>query len=104
MTEKLQPLQFTLSEGHSISGRVVDTNEKPLAETSIVLFTLGHNGVPNRKQVATTDKDGRFTWQKAPKGRVALLFLRDGNSGVIKDFTPSASQEALIKMNKPEKE
>ncbi|MHA3770715.1 carboxypeptidase regulatory-like domain-containing protein [Verrucomicrobiota bacterium sgz303538] len=104
VTDKLQPLQFTLSEGHSISGRVVDTNEKPLAETSIVLFTLGLNGLPNRKQVATTDQDGRFTWQKAPNGRVALLFLRDGYSGVIKDFTPNSPQEALIRMTKPEKE
>lgn len=104
VTEKMQPLQFTLSEGYSISGRVVDTNEKPLADTAIVLFTLGHNGVPNRKQVATTDQDGRFTWQKAPNSRVALLFLRDGYSGVIKDFTPNSSQETLIKMAKPEKE
>lgn len=96
----IQPMKMTLSEGRKISGRVVDTSARPLPDAAVHLFTLGENGVPLRKKVATTDTDGNFTWEKAPRHRVALIILKDGYSGAIKDFGFTVTQPAVITMGK----
>ncbi len=75
---------LTLSRAHSVRGRVVDPNGKPIAHASVRLFWSGSEGADRSSfDVAidhslTTSDDGRFEWRDAPGSAVHVGVYADG--------------------------
>jgi 5-hydroxyisourate hydrolase-like protein (transthyretin family) len=66
LTDDQAPLALTPPAGRKLTGQVVDTSRKPVPGVPILFtgwlaLTLSENPV-----IATTDADGRWTWENAP--------------------------------------
>jgi hypothetical protein len=66
LTDDQAPLALTPPAGRKLTGQIVDTSRKPVAGVPILFtgwqtLTLSENPV-----IATTDDDGRWTWENAP--------------------------------------
>jgi hypothetical protein len=66
LTDDQAPLALTPPAGRKLTGQIVDTSRKPVAGVPILFtgwltLTLSENPV-----IATTDAEGRWTWENAP--------------------------------------
>ena len=104
VSPEVAPLNITLEGGKTVLGQLSDFEGKPVAGAEVYLFMLEQNGVPTRKQIATTNTKGQFSWSHAPQRPMTLLFLSKGYEGTLKDFGKNASERVQVKISKEEKE
>jgi len=93
----LAPLEFRLHRGRALTVRVVDANDRPIAEAMPVVYPL----LEDRRYgiwLADTDTQGRFQIPHAPESDMLLTVLKSGYVG-IRDYTlPASGDEPVVKM------
>lgn len=95
----MQPLRIRLEKGHTIRGRVIDKQGRPVADASA--------GVEDWRQVRTlewrakTDAEGRFTWTDAPADTVRLYIYKQGYMSVREYSAKPSAEERLITLLPP---
>ena len=72
---QLQPITLTVEPGARIRGRVVDQNGDPLVDVWVFVEDEGPRVLPWK---TSTDDEGRFEWNSAPKQPAIYTFLKDG--------------------------
>ncbi|MBM4047135.1 MAG: carboxypeptidase regulatory-like domain-containing protein, partial [Planctomycetes bacterium] len=83
--EKVPRLSFKLSPGASATGRVVDSEGRPVARAMVVAQLLSTTLMPHRVGLGPylkTDKDGRFKIDGLPSGHVTVNVWAEGYSTV----------------------
>jgi hypothetical protein len=66
LTDDPAPLAFTLLPGRKLTGQIVDTSRKPVEGVPVLFVGWVGTGLPENPVIATTDADGRWTWENAP--------------------------------------
>jgi protocatechuate 3,4-dioxygenase beta subunit len=87
----MKPVEFRLKPGHLIRGRVVDRSGKPIEGVAVQPMNWKtHSSLDWR---ATTDRDGRFTWDSAPAETVRLTLTRPGYVMISqREFRPGPAE------------
>jgi peroxiredoxin/protocatechuate 3,4-dioxygenase beta subunit len=101
-----QRTYLTLSEAHSVRGRVVDPEGKPVARASVRFFWYGaekpagnYFGSAIATQ-STTDSDGRFQWKEAPASGVHVAVSANGFAG-IENLAVTSDRDQVIGLIRP---
>jgi hypothetical protein len=95
---KLEPVEFHLAHGRSITCRVVDTERRPIIGARTVVEPLPENSSYGL-WLENTDEQGEFQIPNVPKNDVKLSILKSGYIAV-RDFVVGPSEnEVLIRMN-----
>ncbi len=69
-------LEFHLSAGHTLRGRILDVEGEPIAGVTVVPDTWrGYRTLARRMK---TDSEGKFTWQGAPADAVEYDIFKQG--------------------------
>ncbi len=93
----LAPLEFRLSPGRTLTVRVVDMNDRPIAEASTVVHPLTEDPRYGRWLV-DTDEQGRFQIPNAPEDDVLIAVLKTGYVAVRDHTLPASRDEHVIRM------
>jgi len=89
----LSPVEFRLGPGHTIRGRVVDAQGRPVAGVIVGAFIWrGHQSPAWR---ADTDAEGRFRWDDAPSDAVSVTTSKDGYASARESLEPSDKEHVL---------
>ncbi len=72
---QLRPITLTVEPGAHIRGRVVDQNDDPLVDVWVVVEDEGPRVLPWN---TSTDDEGRFEWNSAPRQPAIYTFLKGG--------------------------
>ncbi len=81
---------FKLKPGHAFHGRVVDKSGKPLKGVTLAVDTW--RGMRSLEYRATTDAEGRFSWDSAPPDEMLCDILLNGYMAIRNK--PMSAQEA----------
>jgi hypothetical protein len=77
-----QHYEVYLSKAQELHGRVVDVDNRPLADVKVrlsnVVATNGLGYPPGGESTVTTDADGKFAFDALPQGIVQLACYREG--------------------------
>ena len=99
--EDMNEVVFNLEPGYIIAGVVVDRNDKPIAESTIVADTWrGHRSIQWSQD---TDAQGRFAWVDAPKDEVQFDILKSGFMRKRNYPMSSSSEEYHLVLHRPMK-
>lgn len=79
-----QTLRLCLEKACTIRGRIVDPQGQPLSDIDVNSDPFFH---------ATTDRNGRFVWRKAPSSPTVFCFCSKDSQWMIKEQTLHASDE-----------
>jgi beta-lactamase regulating signal transducer with metallopeptidase domain/protocatechuate 3,4-dioxygenase beta subunit len=91
----LAPLEFHLSRGRTVTVRVVDPNQHPLAGAWGVMYPLADDsGYDARLQ--DTDEQGRVRIVNAPQGDVLLAIYKSGYLGGEDYMVPASEGEPVV--------
>jgi beta-lactamase regulating signal transducer with metallopeptidase domain len=90
------PLEFRLGPGHTIRGRVMDKEGKPIARVQAYLRSW--KGCRLLNWYANTDAEGRFVWTGAPSDPVILHFSGYHVMSLSKIELSPTDQEHVITM------
>jgi sugar lactone lactonase YvrE/peroxiredoxin/uncharacterized GH25 family protein len=95
--KEMKPIDFRLELGHTIKGRIVDTNGNPISGAFVAADTWrGHRSIDWR---VNTDANGRFYWKDAPNDEVLFDMGRDGYMYVRGYAMIPADSGYVIKMS-----
>ena len=76
----LEPVAIELGEPHLLSGRLVDTQHKPIKDAYV--YVTGWRGSSAIGVNLKTDVDGRFRWEDGPADAVQISAGAEGYDGV----------------------
>ena len=89
----ISPVEFRLDQGRTISGRVIDTQGRPVAGAFVAAYYWrGHQTADWR---AETDAEGRFHWDCAPSDTISLGVSKPGYDFVEQTFQPSDKEHVV---------
>jgi|GEM_PF-2060881 len=93
----LAPLEFRLSPGRSVTVRVIDGNDRPIAGADTVANALTEDRrygfwLPN------TDEQGRVLIPNAPDGEILFTAFKSGYVTVRDNALPASSDQHVVKM------
>ncbi len=96
LNKGMEPLEFRLEPGHTIRGRIKDTEGNPIAGAFVVADSYrGHRALEWR---VDTDAEGRFEWNEAPADEVLFDMGKQGYMSVRNYGMSPSDQEYEIKM------
>jgi RNA polymerase sigma factor (sigma-70 family) len=95
----LPPLAVTLGAGRTIRGQIVGETGRPIAGASI--RSDSWRGYATLRWNATSDADGRFTWEHAPEDAIGLAASRYWNYPEVKQVVEPGKDEATIAIKSP---
>ena len=81
----MEPVIISLAPVAAIRGRVVDVNGSPLAGVTVAADSW--RGNRTLQWQSTTDADGRFVWNEAPRDAVEITFYKSGYIRRTSKFT-----------------
>ena len=94
------PIDFDLTEGATLNGRVVDAAGEPVEGARV--FVDGWRGARTIQFNATTGPDGRFAWEHAPTGSpVSLDVLARGYRDVREFEATPGDGETTVTLGRP---
>ncbi|MHC4552259.1 MAG: carboxypeptidase-like regulatory domain-containing protein, partial [Planctomycetota bacterium] len=79
--EKHVDLEFVMTPGDSIYGRVLDFEGSPIAGATVRADNWGRNSYDHVRTIdwnTKTDQEGRFIWKHAPSFEIQFEIARDG--------------------------
>jgi thiol-disulfide isomerase/thioredoxin len=86
-------VKFRLEPGHTIKGRIVDPQGKPIEGAFVAADTWrGHRSLSWR---VNTDAEGRFQWDDAPADEVLIDMGKQGYMSV-RNYTMSPSEDEYV--------
>lgn len=97
------PLEFTLTVGMLLQGKVVDPADKPIEGVRVEIpqnIGRGTTDHLNTYWKTVTDSDGRFLWDEAPEEAVSLRFTKPGYQMVEKSLVAS-DEDIVVVMGPP---
>jgi len=98
--EKQLHLEFVLTEGSPVYGRVVDTEGNPVAGARVRADEWRYprpDSIRSLDWKTRTDSDGRFVWQHAPEEVVELAISKDGFMTLeAPDITPLDTEYEFV--------
>ncbi len=97
--ENLKPVTVKLSPGHSLKGRIIDSDKKPLAGVTVALQSW--SGAPFPKWSTQTDSNGVFNWNAAPAESATYYFSKDGFDPLKRELPPGDSGEIALAKSAP---
>lgn len=96
--QNMPAVEFRLPPGNLIQGKIVDTNDMPIAGASISAgLWRGHRTV---NWEAKTDARGHFEWKDAPADEMFLNIGKSGYMSVIQHGISPAHPDCAIKMRR----
>jgi len=96
--DNMKPVAFKLGRGQPLKGRLLDTDQKPIAGVTTELLSWADAPFP--KWSTLTDGEGRFSWDSAPTGAATYSMSKDGYVSLTRDLEPSPSEPADIVLMK----
>ena len=99
IAQDMKPVVFRLGPGHTLRGRVVNRQGKPLDEVTIQ--AMNWNGHSSLDWTTRTDAEGRFHWNSAPPDPVLLTLTRPGYVMVGQREFKSGPDETRVTMFPP---
>jgi RNA polymerase sigma factor (sigma-70 family) len=93
------PIEFRLSPGHIIRGRVVDTQGNPLAGVSVVADTWRDS--QTLEWHTKTDAEGSFEWTDAPADDVKFDIFKTGYRDLRGRMLPPDSENIVVTLKPP---
>jgi RNA polymerase sigma factor (sigma-70 family) len=97
ITGDVATAQFSLDPGQFLRGRVVDDQDKPVANAFVEVTPTGINPV---QWSTNTDSQGRFTWNSAPQDPLRYSFLAEGFNRVYSLELKADGSEHEIKLTR----
>jgi peroxiredoxin len=99
LDKELGDIEFRLEPGHTIKGRIVDPDGKPIPKVLIATDTWrGHRALNERFD---TDADGRFVWNDAPADEILTDFLKQGYMDNRRVTIKASDQDIVVTLRKP---
>ncbi|MEN6625130.1 MAG: carboxypeptidase regulatory-like domain-containing protein [Candidatus Sumerlaeia bacterium] len=96
----MKPIEIRLQPAKPLHGRVVDVAGKPLEGAYVSLDSINNQSF-RRSWAEKTDKDGRFTWEGAPAGKLKGSVWLKGYANNFLDCNLVPGEDNVITMNKP---
>lgn len=94
LNKEMEPIEFHLEPGHTIRGRIVDTEGNPITGAFVAADSYrGHRALKWR---VDTDAEGRFEWNEAPADEVLFDMSKQGYMGVRQYAMIPSGQEYEI--------
>jgi protocatechuate 3,4-dioxygenase beta subunit len=95
--ESLEHVDFVLSAGLSVSGRVRDPQGSPIEGADVEIKAIDESSFTGGEIV--TDADGRFELTGLPPGPKQLLLFKTGYASVWKHVEPGQAEDLELTMN-----
>ncbi|HEY8750282.1 MAG TPA: carboxypeptidase regulatory-like domain-containing protein [Tepidisphaeraceae bacterium] len=86
-------MNFKLSKGNKLSGRVVDRSGNPVPETFVSILQWGANR--RLEWYTKTDENGRFAWLDAPDTQVTLRFQKESFMNAEPTLAPGPAEHTI---------
>jgi peroxiredoxin/uncharacterized GH25 family protein/5-hydroxyisourate hydrolase-like protein (transthyretin family) len=90
----LKPIPFALAKATPLKGRIVDNTGQPVEGATVAVQSWNELQLLNWS--ATTDAEGRFSWDSAPDGAASFSAVKPGYNTV--SFNAGAGDEQTIAM------
>ncbi len=97
--ENMDPVTLRMAPGHTLRGRVVDAQGKPLSDVSVLADILGHRFGGSTVHL-NTNEQGQFVWKNAPDRNVAFTFM-DTDRKILQTSLAPGDDEHVITLYRP---
>ncbi|MBI2925361.1 MAG: carboxypeptidase regulatory-like domain-containing protein, partial [Verrucomicrobia bacterium] len=94
----LGPVAFKLAKGAVLKGRIVDGESKPVEGASISVASWADLPLLNWR--ASSDAEGRFTWDGAPTDVVTFSISKPGFSPTMQEFSAVSGHELTARLER----
>jgi hypothetical protein len=96
--DEMKPVDFKLARGKPLKGRLLDSDQQPIAGATVALQSWADAPFP--KWSTLTDAEGRFSWDSAPNGVATYSISKDGYVPQTRELGPSSAESVDIVLMK----
>ncbi len=91
--QDMEPLRFVLEKGQTIRGRVVDTQDRPIADVRVM--AISWRNYRTISWSTNTNPQGQFSWTDAPADEVCFYISKPDYVWISVNLAPSENEQVV---------
>ena len=98
--DKIEDIDLLLLNSRSISGRVIDTSDNPIANAVVVISDETSGDLRLSPQIVTTDANGRFEGWQVSGPKATFEVAAEGYTQIAREVENAVEEEVVISLKK----